>query len=632
MKPRYWIFPIWVIGLLFGQESQNCFLIDFEPKNAFLPPYTEMEKPSDPATVFVTVRFSDTLAKVSKYMFGNAFPAWLGNVTQDPILLDHLQRLTLSFIRYPGGSWSDIFFWDGKAVDVPDSLVNGTTGKKERFYPILGRNSWATTVENYYRLREDLEVQGLITINYAYARYGLSARPVEKAAHYAAEWVRYDAGRTLFWEIGNENGGPWEAGWQIDTLQNQDGQPAIISGALYGRHFRVFVDSMKTMAEKYGFPIYIGGQILHYDGRGSWNKVDWDWNEGFFREAGDAPDFYVIHNYFGTSLNAKSLLDIASTLPKQMMEFIQKEIAEKKAPSRPIAITEWNMGGSGVDLAKTSIINGMQAVILTCEFIRLNYGMSSRWPLANWESDGMLYKGNNASIPPWNPRPDFFYLYYLQQVVGDHVLKVTVSGSKDILAYAFGFSSRHLGIVIINKGKTTQTVQFIPQGSSWGHHFYVYSLIGGTDHEDFSQTVYVNRQGPNPGRWGPLEQLDQIPAYGYVTEGGMVVSSPPRSVQYIWIEPGETGVPLLHTTDLYSRPEHFSIYPTPVNGWLHVEFTPGQYNRLDIFNIRGQLVYTQKILPSQTHVVLQPSFPSGVYFLCMGTQRKGDVKKFLILK
>ena len=54
------------------------------------------------------------------------------------------------------------------------------------------------------------------------------------AAHLAADWVRYDNGRTKYWEIGNEDNGTWEAGYRIDLHNNHDGQPQIITGDLYG--------------------------------------------------------------------------------------------------------------------------------------------------------------------------------------------------------------------------------------------------------------------------------------------------------------------------------------------------------------------------------------------------------------
>lgn len=96
------------------------------------------------------------------------------------------------------------------------------------------------SVGNYYRLLDTLSVTGIITINYAYARYGTSSDPVSQAAHYAADWVRYDNGRTKFWEIGNENFGNWNKGYQIDQTLNKDGQPKIID-LWFIRHARACI-------------------------------------------------------------------------------------------------------------------------------------------------------------------------------------------------------------------------------------------------------------------------------------------------------------------------------------------------------------------------------------------------------
>src|SRR4030042_4592536 len=101
---------------------------------------------------------------------------------------------------------------------------------------------------------------GIITINYGYARYSTGPNPLQTAAGYAADWVRYDNGRTKFWEIGNESSGPWQAGFRIDTSVNQDGQSLIISGELYGEHFKIFVDSMKAAAAEINHEIFIGAQ------------------------------------------------------------------------------------------------------------------------------------------------------------------------------------------------------------------------------------------------------------------------------------------------------------------------------------------------------------------------------------
>ena len=209
---------------VFGQDSANCFLKDYKPKTAVIPPYVDSNKTALPATVTFTIDNSDTLGKITNAMFGNAFPSWCGNVTTDPVLLKYLRELNLSFIRFPGGSWSDSYFWDGKAADVPPLVWDGNSNKWTAFTPFLGKGTWVTTLDNYYAMRDSLGTQGLITVNYSYARYGTSEDPVAQAAHYAADWVRYDNGRTLYWEIGNENAGPWEPGWRIDTSLNKDGR------------------------------------------------------------------------------------------------------------------------------------------------------------------------------------------------------------------------------------------------------------------------------------------------------------------------------------------------------------------------------------------------------------------------
>ena len=96
----------------------------------------------------------------------------------------------------------------------------------------MNNDSWTCSVDKYYQMLQQTGNEGMITINYGYARYGTSANPVAAAAHLAADWVRYDNGRTKYWEIGNENHGTWEAGYRIDLSQNKDGQPEIINGTV----------------------------------------------------------------------------------------------------------------------------------------------------------------------------------------------------------------------------------------------------------------------------------------------------------------------------------------------------------------------------------------------------------------
>ena len=632
---------------LSAQSSPNCFLEDFVPKTATIPAFEMAEKPSATPTVTVTIA-NDTLGKISKYVFGNAVAVWVGTNVNNPTVVSQLKKLSPTLIRFPGGSWSDIYFWKGDPGDLPAKIwswVTGTTWTFSGFSPQMG--PWyALTVDQYYSLRQQIGAQGLITINYAYARYGTSAHPVNQAAHYAADWVRYDKGRTKFWEIGNEDGGPWEAGWRIDSATNHDGQPDTISGALYGQHFRIFVDSMKAAAAEVGATIYIGAQINSFDGTNDWNIVNHTWNAGVFSEVGDAADFYLEHNYFGDSYTyLKQQVDDTRSAIDNNMTFMTGDIAAKGAPSKPIALTEWNCGGP--DSIYTSTINGVEAVVAYCEMMKNNYGMSCRWLLASQAEDGMFYYQlpTAPGVPLWNPRPDFYYISYLQRFTGDHTVSTTVTTSPtygDMLAYATRFASGEMGVVIVNKNKTDKVVKLELGNIGVGDQYYVYSLTGANnDKYGKSQTVVVNGVGSTSVPWGPGPQnLDSTKAWAYPIGSEIIVASPAYSVQYVMIESGSNVVSVgneKHPVIVDQFALHQN-YPNPFNPSTTFSFSlPSKsFTTLKVFDLIGREVATIVNEDLQTgnysRQWVAQGLSSGVYFYRLQAGKYIETRKLILLK
>ena len=632
---------------LFGQVNSNCFLQDYSPKYAAVPPYEDMDKDTKTPTVIVTVDGSDTLGEISNYVFGNAVAVWVGTDVNNPTLMGYLAMLNPTLIRYPGGSWSDIFFWNGNPGDLPDSIYDATnyySGKTvtNKFSPEYSANVHPT-LDSYYNMRDQLDVQGLITINYGYARYGRSAHPVEQAAHYAADWVRYDDGRTEFWEIGNEDNRPWEAGWLIDTTKNMDGQPAVITGSLYAKHFKIFADSMRAAAKAVGTTIYIGGQINQYDDTNDWIVADRGWNEQFFNEVGDSADFYVIHDYYGNNAtNLKQEVDNAHSEIEADIASVHQDITKYSAASKPIALTEWNCSSAnatGSATAETSIANGMQAVLLFCEMLKNNMGMSARWLIANWNTDGMFYNGSDGSIPQWNPRPDFYYIYYLEQFVGDHVVNATVSGNSSIYAYATRFSSGHTGVVVVNDGSASQTVMLNPKNVGVGDRFYLYTLTG-VDSSTWPQAVVVNGRGPSATRWGPLDSLQQIPALAYSVGDTIEFNSPPNSVEYVLVDNGSRII-----SSIYGRPSEsvseFKLdqnYPNPFNPSTSISYQlPANcFVSLKVYDVLGREVATlvnERQRAGNHNVRFDAAkLVSGVYFYCLIAGNFTATKKLILVK
>ncbi len=619
---------------LFAQEP-NCFLDDFEPKNANIPISVDANKTMNTPTVTITLS-PDTLGKISKYVFGNAIAVWCGNVTGEATFVKNTQLLNPSLIRFPGGSWANNFFWDGFPSDLPEYDFDSSTGERKPLNIVSGKDSWSTTTDNYYILREQTGSQGLISVNYGYARYGLSNDPVAQAAHLAADWVRYDNGRTKFWEVGNENAGPWEAGWKIDTNLNKDGQPEIINGQLYGQHFKVFADSMRVAAAEVGATIYIGAQVLHFDASTSWNSVDHTWNEGVLTEIGDAADFYVMHNYFGEDANADKLLTVASNEPEKNIKYIQQDVAKYNASPKPVALTEYNMEGNKAGSASVkSVVNGMQATILFNELIKNNFGLGARWLLASGE-DGMFYQGDDASLR-WQPHPDFYYAYYTQKFTGDHAIAAT-SNNADILAYASKFASGETGVVIVNKGNTAQVVSIYPDNIGVGNQYYNYSLTGGTDNGDFSLYVSVNGVGPSGTQWGPRETLETIPANAYSIDEAIKLDVPARSVQFIMIEAGDKLLNPTSVDRVLKNEPNLANYPNPFSDVTTIQFHTSSKELvvLQVFDYAGKKVSTliNKELPAGTHKIDFNGglLPTGLYFYQLKVGNYSTTRKMILKK
>jgi hypothetical protein len=383
--------------------------------------------------------------------------------------------------------------------------------------------------------------QGLITINYGYARYGTGPNPAAAAAHLAAEWVRYDNGRTKYWEIGNENFGNWEAGYRIKLADNQDGQPEYLSGQLYGQHFRIFADSMRKAATEIGKTIYIGAVMSESAPLSWWTNTAKFWNSGLFSAVNNSPDYYVVHNYYTdyqTNAPATQILNTAKDVTSTMMTYVQQNISTNGATVKPIALDEWNITSQG-SKQQVSFVNGLHAAILIGETIKNKYGMTARWDMANgWDNGndhGLFSQGDAGSgETKWTPRPAFYFMYYLNKFLGDRCVSST-STSLDIETCASSFTSGETAVSMINKSATSTTVELVIKNFRKGTRFYWYILTGGTDNGEFSRKVYVNNNGPSGEAGGP-DNYSSVNAFSAFTSGGIRLTVPARSAVYVVVD------------------------------------------------------------------------------------------------
>ncbi len=381
----------------------------------------------------------------------------------------------------------------------------------------------------------------MITVNYGYARYGTGANPVAAAAHLAADWVRYDKGRTKYWEVGNENFGDWEAGYRIKQSDNKDGQPEYASGLLYGQHFKVFADSMRKAAAEVGTTIYIGAVLSESAPQGWWTTTAKNWNTGLYAGAASIPDFYVVHNYYTayqTNSGAAEILASPETVTKTMSDYVNQSITSGGVTMKPIVLDEYNISAVGSKQA-VSHINGLHALMVVGESLKNNFGLTARWDLANGWSDGddhgMFNNGDETDgVPKWNARPAFYHLYFMQRFMGDRLVSST-SSFTDVVCYASSFTSGEMGVVLVNKSSDAKSVEVKIQNFSMGSRFLWYTLTGGTDNGEFSRKTLINGVATSYASGGPAN-YQTIPAYGAQTSGGIRVQVPARSSVFMAIE------------------------------------------------------------------------------------------------
>ena len=522
------------------------FIDDWEPKNFAIPSsFTSTPLPTG-ATSTVTVDRSNVVTKIPRSIAGNNANIWMTQMVTEPLLIDYLTTLHPHIIRFPGGSLSDMYFWNAPVnsppVDAPANLVlaNGNTVAAGYWFGTNTAN-WTCSLDNYYNMLQQTNNKGMITVNYGYARYSTATNPVAQAAHLAAEWVRYDNGRTKYWEVGNENFGDWEAGYRINIANNKDGQPEYLTGLLYGQHFKIFADSMRKAAQDIGKTIYIGAVMNESAPQSWWTSTATNWNTGLFTGAGTSPDFYIVHNYYTpyqTNATADIILGTPETVTQTMMNYVKQSLTNAGLAHKPVILGEFNIFSVGSKQA-VSNVNGLHAVMVVGEALKNKFGMTGRWDLANgWDNGndhGMFNIGDEPDgIPKWNPRPVYYYMYFFQKMLGDRLVSSTSTASS-VVSYASSFTSGETALALINKSSSAATVQVIVNNFKKGNNFYWYQLNGGTDNGEFSRNILVNGNASSYVAGGP-SGYKAISPYKAPAADGIVVSVPARGAVYLVIE------------------------------------------------------------------------------------------------
>lgn len=512
-----------VLSLLpaFAFAGQSFFLDDAETRTApFFSAYEDSASATGNPEITITVSAADTLAKVLPGHFGNNVNPWLGRalLTDTAYGIQHLKDAGISYLRLPGGNWTNKTLWDGTnhwslLYDFLDSIKGAPN------------YTWTLTADEMTALAGQIGAKPQICVNLSLARFIPGPDSVEAAAHYAADWVRHVNGNaatyTRYWEVGNEHYGSWQAGW----LVNGD----TMDGAYYGRAFCIFADSMKAADPA----IKIGAVALDED-----NEKTSGGYRGWMRKMlpliQDKADFLAYHEYFTwkSNINDVTVKEIIAALPliqksKDSIDAMVARYTDKAAGDIPLATTEFNVRAG---LKDNEAISGIFIAMAISEFIRNGYGLVNLWDIANSydaeNGDQGMLTVDHPTIKDYTPHPSFYTYYLYGKMWGDTQIKTGASAKTSVYSAASRFADGGLSILLVNPTDSVKTVAinftgYTPDGYAYGYTVRADSAT--------SEKITLN------GRTGDIGPLDyaQVPPWRRTAGSAKLLQLPPWSIQFI---------------------------------------------------------------------------------------------------
>ncbi len=592
-------FNLLLMNNLFSQL--NSFYEDWEPRVLNFPENSLLQNdPTSNSNVTINFNISNILGEILPSHLGTNLTHFLGeSVLNQADFMDNIKGLNNFTFRYPGGNGSNQFFWDG---NLPSSILNDS---QITINNLIDGSGWRISPDDFVQILDSVNGKGIIAVNASYARYGTSPNPIQTAASYAANFVRHmnqNLGANIkYWEVGNENYGPWQAGYVV----NGD----TINGSKYGDIFNVFADSMKAADPS----IKIGAVLFPHDG------VYNDWSKEVLQKVQNTADFLIIHDYFRRKPNPNNvtyqeMLNSISEVQQNVNNVNNMVTSYTNKPSGyfPIAMTEFN---SKTGEREISMANAIFISQVLCEQIKNNIGMSLLWSFQNGldshGGDHGMTARNSTVVQNNTPRPVYYVYYYLNKFLGDKLV-FSYSNDPDINCYVSTFSSGEIGMVVVNTSQFNKTVEFSATSSFTKDNFYWYEM-NAIDETD--KKIYVNDLTTVNLEGGP--DFNNVPAFYRPVNNNYKFNIKPYSVNFIANSNDLTAIKNIKDLEI-------KVYPNPFDE--SISLIPNiQYESIIIYDINGK-----KVLETSENIINTKPLKKGIYILKILDSRFH--KQFKIIK
>jgi len=424
------------------------------------------------------------------------------NATTPPLL----KAASVTSLRYPGGSYADLYHWETHA-----GTMTPTSGAGNNTVYVAPNADFG----HFVSFLESTGAHAFITINYGTNPAGTGPGVPQEAAAWVAYansspssttaigmdstgkdwktagyWASLRAAAPLdaddglnflrishpdpvgikYWEIGNEiygngyyyGGNGWEPDMHVaypatGTATNRQNN-AMLSPNTYGMGVKAFATAMKAIDAT----VQIGG-IVH------WPFTEYaDWNAAVLKQACPSMDFAVNHWYAGTTLATLMAVPKAD-IPKMFMELRQQltmtaNMCGTKGATMPIAITEWgpNTNAGNVVImppAGTQIV-GIFAAESYAHFMEQG-ALAVHWLELHNDSYLAGPTMDSPTILPDTPRWGYHGAQMASYLAGagDTMVQATVSNAGALMTSLQAHASRHAdGSVSVMLTNTSPTV------------------------------------------------------------------------------------------------------------------------------------------------------------------------------
>jgi hypothetical protein len=387
------------------------------------------------AHVDVTVNTMEGLGSIPGTGYGLNSAVWDSQMNV-PEVQGLLGKAGVGMLRYPGGSYGDIYHWQ----------TNTAPG---------GYVAPGTDFDSFMGTAKTIGAQPILIANYG------TGTPQE-----AADWVRY-ANVTKgygdkYWEIGNENygNGYYGADWEADNHASK-------SPTTYAQNVVQYSTAMKAVD-----PTIKVGAVLTLPGNWPDGSVatgdSADWNRTVLAIAGSAVDFVIVHWYPSVSNgSAASMLNTPAQLPGELAQ-LRDEITQFGGPNGShlgVALTEVN-GVVDQDTQPDALFGAdtyftaLEQGVFTVDWWNTHNGVGTISTAPDGATDygdgGLLSSGGctgSVCEPAINtPFPPYYAISMLSKLgrPGDQMVRAGTN-QQLVAAHAVKQANGNLAVMLVNK-------------------------------------------------------------------------------------------------------------------------------------------------------------------------------------